>query len=58
MIDKYKDVILNSKIIVCQLKIPKEVTERLINFCNNNNKILILTPCRPEKLSISEPRIV
>ena len=54
MINKYKDVLLSSKIIVCQLKIPKEVTVELINFCNKNNKTLILTPCRPEKLSISE----
>lgn len=55
MIDNYSDIILNSKIIVCQLKVPKEVTEKLINFCNENNKFLILTPCRPQKLSISEP---
>lgn len=54
MIDTYSDVLLNSQIIVCQLKVPKEVTEKLINFCYGNNKILILTPCRPQKLSISE----
>lgn len=54
MIDTYSDVLLNSQIIVCQLKVPKEVTEKLINFCYENNKILILTPCRPQKLSISE----
>lgn len=56
MIDNYSDVLLNSKIIVCQLKCPKEVTEKLINFCHKNNKILILTPCRPQKLSITDPR--
>lgn len=56
MIEKYKDVLLNSKIIVCQLKVPKEVTEELINFCYENDKILILTPCRPEKLSINEEK--
>lgn len=55
MIDKYSDVLLNSQIITCQLKVPKEVTEKLINFCYENKKILILTPCRPKKLSISEP---
>ena len=55
MVEKYKDVLLNSKIIVCQLKIPKEVTEELINFCHKNKKILILTPCRPDKLSITDP---
>lgn len=54
IVDKYQDIILKSKIIVCQLKVPKEVTEYLINFCYKNNKILILTPCRPEKLSITE----
>ena len=54
MIDLYSDIILNSKIIVCQLKIPKKVTERLINFCYENKKTLILTPCRPEKLSIAD----
>lgn len=56
MIEKYRHVFLNSKIIVCQLKIPKEVTEELINFCYENNKILILTPCRPDKLSIKESK--
>ena len=54
MIDKYSDVLLNSRIIVCQLKVPKVVTERLINFCHDHNKILILTPCRPQKLNISD----
>ena len=54
MIENYKHVLLNSKIIVCQLKCPKEVTKRLIDFCYENNKLLILTPCRPEKLSITE----
>lgn len=50
MIDNHKDVLLNSTIIVSQLKCPIEVTERLINFCYENNKILVLTPCRPAKL--------
>lgn len=56
MIDNYKNVLLKSKIIVCQLKIPKEVTEALINFCYKHHKVLILTPCRPEKLSISDAK--
>lgn len=56
MIDKYASVLLNSKIIECQLKTPKEVTERLINFCYENDKILILTPCRPQKLCITDPK--
>lgn len=55
MINKYKDILLESKIIACQLKIPKEVTEELIEFCHKNNKTLVLTPCRPDKLSISDP---
>lgn len=56
MIDTYQDLILNSKIIVCQLKGPKEVTEKLIDFCYQNNKKLILTPCHPTRLSISNPK--
>ena len=54
MIEEYKEVLLNSKVIVCQLKVPKEVTEALIEFCHKYNKFLILTPCRPAKLSINE----
>lgn len=54
MVDKYADVLLASNIIVCQLKVPKQVTKRLINFCYENNKMLILTPCRPDRLSIDE----
>lgn len=55
IIDRYKDVILNSKIIVTQLKIPKKVITKLIEFCDQNNKTLILTPCRPNKLYINDP---
>ena len=54
MISRYKDVLLASKIILAQLKVPKSVTEELINFCYKNNKILILTPCRAYKLKIDE----
>ncbi len=54
MIENHKNVLLNSKIIVCQLKCPKEVTVELINFCYENKKTLILTPCRAEKLIITE----
>ena len=54
MIERYKDVILSSRIVVCQLKVPKEVTIELINFCHKHNKTLILTPCRPEKLSLKD----
>lgn len=54
MIEKYKDVILSSKIILCQLKPKKEVTEALINFCYDNNKALVLTPDCPEKFRYSD----
>lgn len=54
MINKYKKVLLNSKIVVAQLKIPKEVSVELINFCYDNNIPLIITPCRPNKLDIKE----
>ena len=54
MINRYSSVLYNSKMIVAQLKVPKEVTEELINFCYENNKPLIITPCRPEKLKITE----
>lgn len=50
MIDNNEQVLLNSNIIVCQLKCPLEVTERLIDFCHKNSKTIILTPCRPQKL--------
>lgn len=54
MVEKYKDVILSSKIIVCQLKTKKEVTEALINFCYANNKPVVLTPDCPEKFHFSD----
>ena len=54
MVEKYKDVILSSKIIVCQLKTKKEVTEALIDFCYANNKPVVLTPDCPEKFHFSD----
>ena len=33
----------------------KEVSVELINFCYDNNIPLVLTPCRPQRLAISEP---
>lgn len=50
MIASHQDTLLNSTIIVSQLKCPIEVTEKLIDFCYSNHKFLILTPCRPKKL--------
>ena len=55
MIDRYKKVFLQSKMVVAQLKVPKEVSAELINFCYDNNVPLIITPCRPQRLAISEP---
>ena len=54
MIDDYKDILLLSKIVVAQMKIPKEVSIRLINFCYENNIPIVVTPCRPKKLAITE----
>lgn len=54
MIERHKDILLNSKIVVAQMKAPKEVCVALINFCHKNNLPLIITPCRPEKLNVAE----
>ena len=54
MIEKYKDVLLDSKIVVAQMKIPKEVSVKLIEFCHEHNIPIIITPCRPKKLRISD----
>ena len=53
MIEQHKQTLLNSKIIVAQMKIPKEVSIALINFCYENNLPIIVTPCRPEKLILN-----
>lgn len=54
MINTYKKVLMQSKIVVSQLKVPKEVTVALINFCYDNNIPLVLTPCRPQRLLFKE----
>lgn len=54
MIKKFKDILLNSKIVVAQMKAPKEFDASLINFCYENNIPIVITPCNPEKLSIIE----
>ena len=54
MIERYKDVILNSKVVVAQMKAPKEFSVELINFCHKNDIPIVITPCRPEKLKITE----
>lgn len=53
MIEKYKEVLLNSKLIVSQLKVPKDVSDYLINFCYENHKPIIITPCNPDNFSIN-----
>lgn len=55
MVDTYKEVLLSSKIVLAQMKIPKEVSIKLINFCKENNIPIMLTPCRPKKLIYSDP---
>ncbi|MBE6150815.1 MAG: hypothetical protein E7162_03230 [Firmicutes bacterium] len=54
MIQQYRNVFLHSKIVVGQMKVPKEVSVELINFCHKNDIPIIITPCRPNRLSISE----
>ena len=55
MVEKYKNVILHSKVVVAQMKAPKEFSVALINFCYENNIPIVITPCRPNRLVISEP---
>ncbi len=58
LVDDNKDALLNAKVVVSQFKAPKEVIERLIDFCYKNHKFLVLTPCRPQRLKVSEPENV
>ena len=55
MVDKYADVLKNAQFVIAQMKAPKEFSEKLINFCYDNGVPIVVTPCRPEKLSISDP---
>lgn len=55
MVRDNADVLLTARIVISQLKAPKEVIEELIDFCYRNHKFLILTPCRPKKLEVSDP---
>lgn len=54
MIKRYEKVLLASKLVLAQLKVPKEVTVELINFCYNKNIPLVITPCHAEKLKIED----
>lgn len=53
MISKYADDILSSKVVITQLKLPKEVYTELIDFCYNNYIPIIVTACSPERLTIN-----
>lgn len=54
MVKRYERVLTTSKIVLAQLKVPKEVTVELINFCYDNSIPLIITPCRAEKLKLED----
>lgn len=54
MIKLYKNVFLHSKIVVAQMKVPKQVSVELINFCYEHKIPLIITPCRPQKLYVGD----
>lgn len=52
LIEKYRQLILNAKIVVSQFKAPKSFLHSLIDFCYQNNKTIVLTPTRPDHLKI------
>lgn len=54
MVSKNAEVIKNAKFVIAQMKCPKNVSEKLINFCYENNVPIVITPCRPAKLKIGE----
>lgn len=54
LVERFKEVLLSSKIVLAQMKAPKDFSIKLINFCYENNITIIITPCRPLKLVISE----
>ena len=55
MVDKYGDVLKNSRLVVAQCKVEKDVTVKLIRFCRDNNIDLVLTPCTPERFNVNNP---
>ncbi len=50
LIDKYRDIILNTKLVVMQLEIPLDTVEYIINLCSENNIKTILNPAPARKL--------
>lgn len=54
LIETFSNVIQKSTVVMMQLKAKKEFSAYLINYCHKIGKPIILTPCRPEKLVITE----
>ena len=54
LIEKYKDTILTSKYVVLQNKTSPEFTKALIEFCYDNDIKTVLTPSKPDMISISD----
>lgn len=50
MIDEYKEVILNSKLVLLQLEIPINIVEYIIELCYENKITTILNPAPWAKL--------
>ena len=55
LIQKYKEILLKSKMVIMQLKAPIEFSKALIDFCYENKIKTVLTPCHPERLSLANP---
>lgn len=54
LIERHKNTLLNSKMVVAQFKMPKTASVKLIDFCYDNNIPIMVTPCRPKRLIMSE----
>ena len=54
LIDEFKNVILSSNYVVMQNKTPYDFTKNLIEFCYENKIKTILTPTKPDLISIKD----
>lgn len=54
LIDEFKNVILSSKYVVLQNKTSYDFTKNLIEFCYENKIKTILTPTKPDLISIKD----
>ncbi len=54
LIDEFKDVILSSKYVVMQNKTSYEFTKFLIEFCYKNKIKTVLTPTKPDLISVKD----